>query len=538
MTLHRHFLIGALALCLAPGTAQAQATREPTTLTIAYPRNPARPVPTLWSGDNANREVSDLIFLRLADLGPEVQTVGDKGFVPRLARSWERRDKLTLVFELDPRARWQDGTAVTSADVVFGFDRARNPRYAPNTAAVLSRIQSVIAEGDARVVVKFTQPYSEQLYDAVHHALPLPAHLLSKIPPDSLAGSSFMANPVGNGPYRWVRRVPDQLVELAADTTFFLGKPEVRRILFLNAPSPEARMNLLLSSGADASDNIYSFPNPERVENLPSFQYYPVPGVDMIYVSFNYRDPADTSRPHPILADKAMRQALVLATNRALIARASYGPLVRSPGAPVSAILGRSLDVPPPPPYDTLAAMKLLESRGWTDHDGDKVRDKGGKPLRLRFNVPTQSNARVVMATRMQEALRSLGIQLELNVVDGQIWSERRDAGKFDLDFAGATQDPAPSGLVQSWSCSGIGGANKSHYCDPQVDKLIARAVSAEKNGPDLWRDVLRQIAGDYPAIFMAALTNTYIVNRRFQNVTLRPGSPWANVWQWKVAPN
>src|SRR5262245_11514937 len=133
MILHRQFLVGALALSLAPGgAASAQSAREATTLVIAYPRNPASAVPTLWGSDNSNREVSDLIFLRLADLGPEMRTVGDDGFIPRLARKWERRDRVTLVFELDPRARWQDGTPVTAADVLFGFERARNPKYAPN----------------------------------------------------------------------------------------------------------------------------------------------------------------------------------------------------------------------------------------------------------------------------------------------------------------------------------------------------------------------------------------------------------------------
>lgn len=537
MTPHRLGFAALLGLSLGtPGASLlAQGARDRATLVIAYPRNPASAVPTLWGGDIANREVSDLMFLRLADLGPELQTVGDKGFVPRLARKWERRDPLTLVFELDPRAHWQDGTPVTAADVVFGFERARNPRYTPRVATVLTRVRSVAAEGDGRVVVKFTEKYSEQFYDATYHALPLPAHLLASVPPDSLGSSAFVSNPVGNGPYRWVRRVPDQLVELAADTGFFLGKPEVRRILFLNASAAEARANLLLSGTADASDNIYSFPNPGRLEKLPAYQYYPVPTLELIYISFNFRDPADTSRPHPILADQAVRHALVLATDRVAISRATYGPFVRSPGAPVSPILGRALDVPSPPPYDTLAAIRLLASHGWIDHDGDGVRDKAGQPLRLRINVPAPANSRVVMATRLQEAYRSLGIRLELDVVEGSVWDARRKAGQFDLDFAGGSQDPAPSGLTQSWSCAGIGGSNMSHYCDPKVDTLIATAVKADQ-GADLWRDALRQIAGDYPAIFMAALTNTYMVNRRFQNVTLRPGSPWANVWQWKVA--
>ena len=54
------------------------------------------------------------LFLRLAGIGPGMVTAGDRGFIPLLARSWSRRDSLTLVFELDPRARWHDGAPVTA----------------------------------------------------------------------------------------------------------------------------------------------------------------------------------------------------------------------------------------------------------------------------------------------------------------------------------------------------------------------------------------------------------------------------------------
>ena len=75
-----------------------------------------------------DRDVFDQIFLRLADLAPDGGTIGDAGFVPQLARSWEWTDPLTLVFHLDPRARWQDGPPVTAADVVFTFDAYTDTR--------------------------------------------------------------------------------------------------------------------------------------------------------------------------------------------------------------------------------------------------------------------------------------------------------------------------------------------------------------------------------------------------------------------------
>jgi peptide/nickel transport system substrate-binding protein len=537
MTSHRLLAAGLVLAAVLPlgSPVAAQRPRDPATLAIAYPRDPSSPIPTLWRGDNANRDVSDLIFLRLADLGPELGTIGDKGFVPRLAKRWERRDPLTLVFELDPRAHWHDGRPVTSADVLLGFERARNPKISAQTSTLLRRIQSVTAEGDRRVVVKFSEAYAEQLYDAVYHALPLPAHLISGVVPESLSTAPFVAAPIGNGPYRFVRRVPGQVTELEADSSFFLGKPKVRRVLFLVAADAEARANLILSGTADAVDGIYSFDNPARLEKLPDYQYYPVPGLSLIYINFNQRDPADSSKPHPILSDVVLRRALVLGVDRQLIASASYGPFTTSPAAPLSAILGRSLDAPPTPPYDTATASKLLASRGWIDHDGDGIRDKDGRPLSLTLLVPAPVAARRVMATRLQEAYRKVGIDLKLDVTEGSVYFERHLAGRFDLDFYGVTQDPSPSGLTQTWTCAGIGGSNVSHYCDPAVDSLIARATVARTGAQGLWRTALRRMADDYPAMFMAALVSTVAVHRRFQEVRLPPGTLWSGVWQWGV---
>ena len=100
------------------------------------------PIPTLMEGpaaNTANLEVADHLFLRLANLGPEVITSGDNAFVPLLAKSWTRRDSVTLAFDLDPRATWQDGVPVTARDVLFTFERARNPAIAPDSPSCCAR---------------------------------------------------------------------------------------------------------------------------------------------------------------------------------------------------------------------------------------------------------------------------------------------------------------------------------------------------------------------------------------------------------------
>src|ERR1051325_3229525 len=53
----------------------------------------------------STRDVTEQLFLKLADLGPSGNTIGDEDFQPLLAERWEWDTPTTLVFHLDPRAR-------------------------------------------------------------------------------------------------------------------------------------------------------------------------------------------------------------------------------------------------------------------------------------------------------------------------------------------------------------------------------------------------------------------------------------------------
>jgi len=492
------------------------------------------PVPTLWHNDQTSREISDLLFLHLADADASYRLTDERAWQPRLARSWVRRDSLTLVFDLDPRATWADGAPVIAADVVLALDRARDPKYGEADATLLRRVREVVAEDTRRVVIRFSEPYAEQFYDVVYHAPPLPSHLVASIPADSLVGSPFARNPVGNGPYRLTRWEAGQQLRLEARPDFYLGRPGIRSVVFLVASAAETRANLLLSGEADAVDNALALPNSDRLTNNPALVQYPTPGLNLNYAILNYRNPADTSQPNAILSDVRVRQALILGSNRVAMARATYGPFTGAPGAPVSLLLGRGLNPPAPPPYDPAAARRMLAEAGWVDRNGDGVVEKDGRPLQLRVMVPAPVAARVRMATEMQESWRRIGIDARLEVVEGPTFTARMRAGEFDIMLHGVGQDPTPSGLVQSWTCAGT-GSNFGHYCDPRVDSLLFVAGRSGRNAGRTYDEALRRIAADAPAIFLAAQVTGVMVNRRFTQVRIRPESLWADVWRWAV---
>jgi peptide/nickel transport system substrate-binding protein len=534
----RTAILTALAAVPSAHWLAAQAGRSPSTsIVIVTGQQPTMPIPTLMEGafsSLGNVELADQLFLRLAELGPTLLTAGDRNFVPILARSWTRRDSVTLAFDLDPRARWQDGVPVTARDVVFTFDRALNPAIAPRLAELLRHITSVTAEGERRVVFRFSHPYTEQLYDATFHVAPLPAHLLDSIPPQALAHSSFVTQPIGSGPYRLVRNVPGQFVELAANQEFFLGRPKVDRVIIRIAVDADARLNMLLSGQADAMDNVPPpLDNLRRVAADSTLRLIPVPSPSVGFLLFNQRDRHDRSLPHPILADIRVRRAITLGLDRRLMVQAVFGNYGQVPYGPVSPLLWIRHRSPKPALQNLAESRRLLAAAGWYDADGDGVLDRNGQPLILELILPNTSGIRRQMSLLAQEQLRQLGIKLELQSLEFPVWAERHSAGNFDIDFTSTVQDPSPAGLTQAWTCNG--GSNVAKYCDPRVDSLMDRAVLGQGDSGQNWVAALRQIENDAPAAFLYAPTYVYAVKRSFRDVRISPVSSWILLREWSA---
>ncbi len=516
--------------------AGAQSDRA-TGIVIVTGQQATTPVPTLMEGAAngvGNFDVADQLFIRLAELGPKLLTAGDRDFVPALARSWTRRDSTTLVFDLDPRARWHDGAPVTARDVVFTFNRAKNPDLAPRLSDLLRQITSVTAESDSRVVFRFARPYAEQFYDATYHVAPIPAHLLDSIPPDSVGRSSFATSPVGSGPYRWVRSVPGQFVELAAVPDFFLGKTRIERVILRTAVEPSARLNLLLSGQADAMD-IIPPPSVSRIVADTTLRLIAVPSSTMGFLLFNQRDPRNRARPHPILADNRVRRAITLGLDRNQLVQAVFGSHGMVPYGPVSQLLWIRHRSPQAEGPNVPEARRLLAATGWGDSNDDGTLDRDGGPLRLVLSLPNTSGIRRQMAALIQEQLRRIGVQIEIQQLEFPIYLERRMAGDFDVDFSAINQDPSPSGLTQSWTCTG--GNNVAGYCNRGVDSLMEQAVRGRGDPGERWIEALKQIEEDAAATFLYAPAFMYAVNRRFRGVTISPQSSWLTLRKWSVSP-
>jgi peptide/nickel transport system substrate-binding protein len=343
---------------------------------------------------------------------------------------------------------------------------------------------------------------------------------------------------VGNGPYRFVRRQPGQSIELRAVENFFLGTPGLARLVFRYVPATDAQVNLLLAGETDVMSEVPAVAM-ARVAAQRDFRMVTVPGNFITTVVFNARAAGDTSRPHPILADERVRRALALALDRGLIARTGFGPSAETPMSVRSQAwywLGGARDPGRP---DRAQARALLRDAGWRDSDGNGILDRDGTELSLGVIYPVQATVFAGIAVQLEQQWRLVGVRAALEPVDGSVWFQRRRAGRFDIDIAGANQDPSPSSLVQSWSCASArqpGSSNVGHWCDPEFDRLLQAAPTAD-NPAAAFRTALARMAEWQPVIVAAAPANRVAVHRRFDNVIVRPSRAWTALWQWRIRP-
>lgn len=533
--MRRRTALNLLLLLGALGRVPLPAQQVPGTVVFAIGEDPTLPLPAI-TDRTSDTDLADQLFLRLAILGPTFRTAGDNAMTPMLARRWQRTDPLTLVFDLDPRARWQDGVPVTARDVVFTWRLTMDPVVGKGRI-MMEPVASVEAVGERQVRVRFKRAFAEQLYLFSFNMQPLPAHLLERIAPAAIARSDFATGPIGNGPYRYVRRVPGRFVELRADPNFFLGAPTMARVVLRIAPDAAARLNLFLAGETDVMGDVQA-PDALKIKERPDVALINVSHNLLLWIGINQRQGATA---HPVLGDRRIREALRLALDRRTMTNGIFGPSAGVPDAAQSQIWawvtgGRMEGAV----RDLAKARTLLGAAGWRDANGDGILDRNGSPLRLVMMYPNTSGARHSFALQAQAMWREAGIDVQLERVERAAFIERMNTGRFDLIIDGGNQDPTPSSLTQRWSCAAAADSaslNKLRWCDPTFDRLLAAAETAA-DPIAAYRAALARMASEVPAIVLAAPLNQVAVHRRYTNVQVWPTKSWLSLWQWRVRPD
>ncbi len=487
----------ALIGCTArPGGARHDAS----SVTILYPGDEHILGP-IFGSDEA---VRFLVFLPLVgyywqyqDL-PGVATNERGAADGRLAQRWSHSPDLReWTFHLRQNVRWHDGVPVTADDIAFSLDLYRHPAMtwdAPNAYRVRVLDDSTL-----------TITYPRAPRDPFHKWKTFwPKHLLERLDPNQIGSWDFWVHPVGNGPYRYVRHVPQTLLELEANPDFYAGKPRIERVILkFGGGTP---ITELLSGNVDAVEYFNQADLP-RIAADPRFRmYYYIDPFAMTAVFWNHRS--------PFFRDAMVRQALTLGIDRKnLLAALNLPPDLPIVDALFTGRQYRHHELPAPLPYDPDSASRLLDAAGWRDTDGDEVRERGGQAF--RFVALTRGGLmEEKAAVYVQAQLRRIGVRMDVETLEPQAAGRRLRAGDFEAAFF-PFLNRIDTGVEWFETSSPIG------YTSPRVLALLraARATGDPDEIDRISRDLMPVLRADVPVTFLFPFVRTYVAHRRIRGL-------------------
>ncbi len=448
-----------------------------------------------------------------------------------LAESWEQaEDGVTWTFKLHDGVTWHDGEPFDADDVKFSFDLYANPETGSFVVALMEDLIASVEVVDP-LTVRFVakEPFVDFPLLATVDRLIMAEHVLGPVPPADLNAGPITsgAQPemiVGTGPFTYVEWTPLDKLVVARNDAYWGGAPHLDQIIWRYISDHAAITSLLRSGDIDVAwiDTIGSVSELEGGDlNL---LYFPVgPWINLMWINL---DPEKST----LLSDVRVRQALMYGLDREAAVKADglgLGTVANSILPPVFPAGGADR-VTVRYPYDPEKANALLDEAGWA-MGADGVREKEGQQLAFNLWYATNwppSESWVVVA---QEQWRQIGVQATpTSEQDPQLVARASETYDFDAlfwDWGWVTPD-----LTDIFACASYPGRqNRTKYCNPAVDELLAAARverNPERRG-ELNAELQDLILTDLPMLPSHFGYGLVAVNKRVHNFVKGPFSDW-----------
>lgn len=428
---------------------------------------------------------------------------------PALATSWEHSDDFrTWTFHLRDDVRWHDGMPVTAHDVAYSLELFRSPEITLHGFAL--GIESIAIPDDHTIVLTFNTPRGPNGAVAgwpVYY----PKHLIEDLDPADFFQWEFWKRPVGNGPYRFVRGVPNTMVEFEANPDYYAGTLAIDRIILLLSTA-----NPVLELTSGNVDAVYYLSSPELAALGADDRF-------RTYVQWVHSEPQAIhwNQRHPFLADAAVRRALGHAIDRRELARLLFlpdeMPLTGGllPDDRADELYAAGWDQGPA--FDTDRARALLDEAGWRDLDQDGVREREG--VEARFTLLARQGgilSTLEAAVLLQDQLAAVGVAAEIRPAEASLYRQLYRAGDFDATVNDVRNVPAE--LLRDGF---FGEGTRIGYRNPEIERLLAgitREADPAAEEP-LYAEINEILRRDMPLTFLFPYFEAFAAHRKVRGL-------------------
>ena len=318
----------------------------------------------------------------------------------------------------------------------------------------------------------------------------------------------------GTGPYKAVELITDERLELVKNEDYRSGAPKPDGITVLTISDGDT-LTMALQSGA--IDAAYGLPYASYplFEN-DGFEYTGTPTSRVFFLSFNFKSP---------LCAPEIRKAIAMGIDK----RSFVDVLLGGNGCPAVGAFpesfpfgGQKLTATA---YDPDGAERLLEESGWTDEDGDGIREKDGRRLTIRWLTYPSRQELPLLAEYAQYALGKIGIDVSINCT-ASAGALKSDPTKWDVYASAMVTCPTGDPEYFFASCAlEKSAANSGAYRSEKLERLaeeMSETFETEKRA-SLAIEMQQTLIDDAAFVFCSHLKMGMVMRKGVKGLSAHP---------------
>ncbi len=413
---------------------------------------------------------------------------------PVLAESWTHsEDYKTWAVKLRDDIFWHDGVQMTSKDVKFTIE-LRNEIYGNGMNTRCELIDDFTFKFIVNKPIS-TLPTWEVYY---------PKHLLEKLNPSEYYNWDFWLQPVGNGPYKFVRNIPKTMVEVEVNPNYFGKEPKIRKAILKF--SKKASLQELLSGNVDAitlvpRDFLFKIKGDDR------FKSYYWWGSMTKTIFWNHRN--------SLFSEAKVRKALTMAINRLELSEVlNYPKNITITDVLHTNTQRENNDFTEPLPYNPDKAIELLKESGWIDTNADNILDKDGTDFNFTITIGPYNS---LMTTYIQDNLKRIGVKMDIETVEeSAVWGRLKNKN-FEAAITTLNNNRAHFHQLKGYFSYNA----QIGYLNRKFDSIFNLLEdTGDKDEIDkLYKILMSEFERDIPVTFLLPNVQTHIVKSKIKGL-------------------
>ncbi|SFH27511.1 peptide/nickel transport system substrate-binding protein [Desulfotomaculum arcticum] len=424
---------------------------------------------------------------------------------PQLAEKLAPEDGgKTWLVDLRPNIRFHDGTPLNADAVVQSVMRFKHNLKFDEYETFL-HLDRVEALSEDRVKFSFSLPEPAFPAKAAYHGCPI-------FSPASFDAGGKIVSPIGTGPFKYAGHKSGEELEVIRNDDYWGDQPKLERVLFKVIPDPATRLAALQTGEVQAVVDVGGI-LPEQapvIEGDSSLELLSRPVTTSHYLLFNNQKPP--------FDDPALRRAVNLLIDRdELVDQLLYGY-----GEPAGTV------------FSSLAGAWAVDGLWKTDREeavalGAQV--KNTEPHKVVFAINSALANRwpyKPIAEVMQSEFKTLGLNVELQVLEAGAWAEALQNGDYHLSltpYSLMTGDPDFFFGRWVYSRGQMNNQRGIGYSNLEADRLV-EAACAEGDQSQRQADYARLqelVARDVPLSPLFHDVCLYAVRKDVKDLTIDP---------------